>query len=223
MELTNRLKSVYSLLPEDCIMIDVGTDHCYLPIYAILNEKVKRAYAADVRQGPLQNGKENAAVYGCSERITALLSDGLQALSEAQQQDIDTVVCAGMGGTLIQNIIAAAPFLKNKNKTLILQPQKAIFELKEYLAAQGFEIQKEVLSKEGNKMYQCMLVRFSGKVHTPPNPFALLKSDVLFDEYAAREKRRMQRQKSGMEQGGIPDKERYHQVCKHLKELEEML
>ena len=80
MELTNRLKSVYELLPDGCIMIDVGTDHCYLPIYAILNGKVQRAYAADVREGPLKNGRDNARLYGLEERITTLLSDGLQAL-----------------------------------------------------------------------------------------------------------------------------------------------
>ena len=222
MELSNRLKSVYELLPKGCVMIDVGTDHCYLPIYALQQGKVLRAYAADVREGPLQNGRQNARIYGLEESITTLLSDGLAALNEKQQNEIDTVVCAGMGGTLIQSIISAAPFLKDPSKTLILQPQKAIYELKEFLWAEGFVIEKESLSQEGDKMYQCMRVRFAGEKREAPNPFLLLRDDPLFDAFAAWEGRRLKKQKFGMEQGGIPDKERYQIVCKHLSELEEV-
>lgn len=222
MELTNRLKSVYDLLDKDCVMIDVGTDHCYLPIYALQQGKIQRAYAADVREGPLANGRDNARIYGLEECITTLLSDGLQALNEEQMLDIDTVVCAGMGGTLIESIIAAAPFVKDPAKVLILQPQKAIYELKEYLAAEGFMIEKESLAREGEKMYQCMRVRFDGVSRKASNPFILLREDPLFEEYAAMEERKLQKQKSGMEQGGIPDKKRYAAVTKHLRELEEV-
>lgn len=222
MELNARLKSVYELLDEGCVMIDVGTDHCYLPIYAIRQGKCRRAYAADVRVGPLRNGEENARIYGCAERITTLLSDGLTALTEHQQADIDTVVCAGMGGTLIENIISAAPFLKNPEKTLILQPQKAVYELKEYLAAEGFVIEKEVLSLEGEKMYQCIKARFAGMPYPSPNPFKNLRSDPLFEEYAAREFRRLTKQKNGMQQGGIPDRKRYKEVLLRLQQLEEV-
>ena len=203
-------------------MIDVGTDHCYLPIYAILQGKIKRAYAADVRVGPLENGRENARIYGVEDRITPLHSDGLQALNSAQQKDIDTVVCAGMGGTLIENIIANAPFLKDPDKVLILQPQKAVYELKEYLAREGFVIEKECLSKEGDKMYQCMRVRYDGIRRSASNPFALLRADALFTAYADLESNRLTKQKEGMEQGGIPDRDRYDAVIKHLKELEEI-
>ncbi len=222
MELTNRLKSVYELLDQDCVMIDVGTDHCYLPVYALLNQKVHKAYACDVRPGPLANGKSNAALYGVSDRITTLLSDGLLALNQAQQQEIDTVVCAGMGGTLIQNIIAAAPFLKQSGKTLILQPQKAVYELKDYLAENGFVIEKETISQEGSKLYQCMKVRYDGVSRTAPNPFLLLCQDPLFDIFSKTEGGKLLKQKKGMEQGGIPDHARYDIVCRRLKELEEV-
>ena len=222
MELSARLKSVYHLLSEGCIMIDVGTDHCHLPIFALQQGRIQKAYACDVRKGPLENGRAIAEMCGLSDRITTLLSNGLAALNQAQQLEIDTVVCAGMGGTLIQNIIAAAPFLKDTRKTLILQPQKAIFELKEYLAAEGFEIEQEVLSQEGNKLYQCMRVRFSGIAHQAPNPFMKLREDPLFKVYADAQHRRLAKQISGMEQGGIPDRERYREACLRLQQLEEV-
>ena len=222
MELTARLKSVYSLLPQGCVMIDVGTDHCHLPIYALQQRRIQKAYASDVRKGPLENGRSNAEIYGVNHLITTLLSDGLSALTPSQQKEIDTVVCAGMGGTLIQNIIVAAPFLKDKSKTLILQPQKAIYELKEYLASEGFVVEKEVLSIEGDKMYQCMKVHFDGVARKAPNPFEAIKNDSLFPQYYEIESHRLQKQKSGMEQGGIPDKNRYDEVCLLLAQLEEV-
>lgn len=222
MELSERLKSVYELLPPGCVMIDVGTDHCYLPIYALRQGRITRAFAADVRPGPLENGRKNAALYGVEDSITALLSDGLQALSPAQRAEIDTVVCAGMGGTLIQNILSAAPFLKTAGKTLILQPQKAIYELKAYLAAEGFVTETEVLSREGDKLYQCMRLHYDGLSRPAPNPFYHIKDDPLFGFYYQKEHRRLTRQKRGMEQGGIPDRERYEAVCEHLRELEEV-
>lgn len=216
MELTARLKSVYNLLPQDCIMIDVGTDHCHLPIYALRQGKIQKAYASDVRIGPLQNGQKNAEIYHCSEHITTLLSDGLEALTPAQVQEIDTYVCAGMGGMLIRDIIDRAPFLRSSEKTLILQPQTAIFELKSYLAESGFNIVSESLSREGEKLYICMKAHYDGKKRKAGNPYLGILHDPLFEVYMNAQKRRYTKQKKGLEAGGIQDKTRYQEVCKIL-------
>ena len=197
-------------------MIDVGTDHCHLPIYALRQGRIQKAYASDMRIGPLQNGQKNAQAYHCSERITTLLSDGLDALSQAQSEEIDTYVCAGMGGMLIRDIIDRAPFLRNGEKTLILQPQTAIFELKSYLAERGFIIEKESLSREGEKLYICMKARFDGEKRRADNPYLGILDDPLFEVYMTAQKRRYDRQKKGLEAGGIHDRVRYQEVCRIL-------
>ena len=70
-------------------MADIGTDHAYLPIWLIKNSIVPRAVAADIRSGPLAAARKNAEKYGVTEQLALVLSDGLEALSP---QDADDVV-----------------------------------------------------------------------------------------------------------------------------------
>ena len=51
-ELTPRLRMVADLLPADKILVDVGTDHAYLPSAMIQEGKIGAAIAADLREGP---------------------------------------------------------------------------------------------------------------------------------------------------------------------------
>lgn len=221
MNLSPRLKMIYDLLPDNRIMIDVGTDHCYLPVYALRQGKIKRAYAADVRPGPLQNAEKTAKTYGCADKITMILSDGLDALSRSQSRDIDTVVMAGMGGILISELIEKAPFLKNPDKTLILQPMTAVFELKEYLGCHGFAILDERLAEEGEKLYIALKVVYNGKAHTE-NPFRRITADPLFEKYAKLIRARLIKQKKGLESAAAPDEKRYREVLQKLNDLEEV-
>lgn len=221
MELGKRLKSVYNLLPDGCTMIDVGTDHCYLPIYAVKQGKVHQAYASDMRVGPLENGRENARLYGVSDRIITLLSDGLDALTPMQINQIDTFVFAGMGGILISELMDRAEFLKDKSKTVILQPMTAIYELRDYLRGAGFGIEQECLSDEGGKLYLALKCRYGAPISDNGNPFAGIKSDALFDRYLAHQKERFTKQKIGLEKGNETADERYGEVLLRLRQIEE--
>lgn len=53
--INNRLLAVASYINHEKLA-DIGSDHAYLPIYAIEQHKVKRAVAGEVVQRPL---------YGC--------------------------------------------------------------------------------------------------------------------------------------------------------------
>lgn len=219
MELNHRLKSVYELLPTGCTPIDVGTDHCYLPIYALQHGKIQKAFVSDLRQGPLQNGIKNAETYGFRQQIVPLLSDGLDKLDDDMRQQIDTFVFAGMGGILISEIIDRSAFLKDPAKTLILQPMTAVYELKEYLYAAGFTIEKEVLSREGQKIYLAFTARFCGTPETEVNPFVNLQKDPLFPTYITAQKARFLKQKSGLIRGGETDSDRYRAVLYRLQQI----
>ena len=52
-QLTPRLRMVADLLPRDVVLVDVGTDHAYLPAVLLLEGKIRGAIAADLRPGPL--------------------------------------------------------------------------------------------------------------------------------------------------------------------------
>ena len=66
MELSKRLEMVAGLVTQERIA-DIGTDHGYVPIYLYKQGRIKKAYACDVRKGPLEKCKKNIALYGAED------------------------------------------------------------------------------------------------------------------------------------------------------------
>ncbi len=151
--MTPRLLAIGESVPAGARVADVGTDHGYIPIYLCLKNKITKALAMDLRPGPLMRAEENIARYGLENQIKTRLSNGLL---ELQSGEADTAVIAGMGGLLIAEILEAAKFPLD---CYVLQPMTATAELREYLAANGYEICREVLAQEDEKIYTIMTVR----------------------------------------------------------------
>ena len=220
MELDNRLKTIYEMMDAGCVPMDVGTDHCKLPLYALQRGKISRAYAGDVREGPLAAARRSVERYGMEDRVVLLLSDGLSALTDDDRRAVDTVVMAGMGGLLIRDLIENAPFVKTEKKTLLLQPMTAVYELKDYLRGAGFVTEKERIACEGDKLYIIIRAVFTGTVGTDDDPFRHLTEDPLFARYLAAQKRRFQIQKNGLLSADERDGARLADVEKRLKQIE---
>ena len=86
------------------------------------------------------------------------LCDGLAAVAS---DEADTVIVAGMGGEVITDIIKNCEWLKDKSKTLILQPTTSSEFLREFLCKNGFKILSETPVKENNKLYSVILTKFT--------------------------------------------------------------
>ncbi len=150
MKLDSRLSAVADLVRKDSILADIGTDHAYLPVYLVENGIIQRAVAADLRTGPLENAKETVVLYGYSDKIQLRLSDGLDNFVP---NEVDEIAIAGMGGLLISQFIERTRWLKNKAVHLILQPMTHEEELRKALFDNGFVMDKEVVAKDGDKLY----------------------------------------------------------------------
>lgn len=120
--ISKRLLLCAQLVPPGARVADIGTDHGYLGLYLLQNGLAAHVLAADLRPQPLQTAKLHAAKFGFAGQMEFRLSDGL---AEIGPDEADTIVCAGMGGDLIVEILSACPWLHKKNYTLILQPQSA--------------------------------------------------------------------------------------------------
>ena len=96
--LSPRLAATASLVVGGGSIVDVGTDHAYLPAHLILTKKVPFAIAADLRQSPLDNARDTVIKYKLQKQIDLRLSDGLK---EIKPDEVKEIVFAGMGGTLI--------------------------------------------------------------------------------------------------------------------------
>ncbi|MGM9551010.1 MAG: tRNA (adenine(22)-N(1))-methyltransferase [Clostridia bacterium] len=188
-KITPRLKMVADLVPQCSIVADVGTDHGYLPIYLVNKGICERAVAADVNPGPLNSAMKNIALTRVKDKITTTLSDGLENIEEA-----DTVTIAGMGGELICQILSKR---KMNMTSFVLQPQRSYDYLREYLAKEGFVIEKEAIAKEKDKMYCAFYAHFTGVPYTITKKeamlgkYELLKDNLLYEEYVQYRKRQV--------------------------------
>ena len=102
MQLSLRLQTIADMVTEGGVLADVGCDHGYLPVYLVLNKRITGAIAMDVGKGPLSRAKEHILAYGLEQYIETRLSDGLTALKPGEA---DTLVIAGMGGPLMEQIL----------------------------------------------------------------------------------------------------------------------
>ncbi len=161
LELSKRLSLIASLVNEGSSVCDVGTDHGYLPAFLYLSGKCKSVMATDINEKPLESAKSNLQRLGV-KGVRLILCDGL---ANVTKQDADTIIIAGMGGEVISGIISRAEFLRDNTVSLILQPTTAAKELRQFLAQNGFAVEKETAVIENEKIYSVMCVRFVGDIY----------------------------------------------------------
>ena len=148
--LSARLHAMADMVTRGNRVCDVGCDHGYLSIYLVEQGISPKALAMDVREGPLGHAREHVLVAGLGDYIALRLSDGLSAFEAGEAQ---TLVCAGMGGRLMQRILAREPEKSRSFRELILQPQSEIALFRKFLREQGYSIVQEDMIWEEEKFY----------------------------------------------------------------------
>lgn len=195
MELTARLRSIADQVPAGAVLADIGTDHAYLPVWLLLNGRIDRAIAADLREGPLARAKETAELHGVTDKVSFRLCNGLADISP---HEADVIAIAGMGGETIASILSAAPWTK-EGKLLLLQPMTSFTDLRLWLQENGYTIESETLSREGRRLYSCLCVRAGAMA--PLSPAELLvgkqSSDPLRKPFLAMMREKAERALQG--------------------------
>ena len=147
-------------------MVDVGTDHAYLPGWLTRRGICPHAIGVDIRPQPLARAKETVEKYRAGDLVELRLSDGL---SEVLAHEVEDIVIAGMGGEVIAGILEAAPWIRDKEKRLILQPMSRAECLREYLFQHGFALEEEEIVLNNRRLYTVMQVFFTGRItHATP-------------------------------------------------------
>lgn len=155
MELSKRLQAVAALVTVGNRVADIGTDHAYIPIYLIQEQRVPAAIAMDVNAGPLMRAKEHVRENGLEEKIALRLSDGFR---ELKPFEADTAVIAGMGGGLVMKILTDCWDVTCSLKECILQPQSEIAKVRAFLLEEGFLFIEEDMVLDDGKYYPMMKV-----------------------------------------------------------------
>ena len=175
--ISKRLELVASFVPQGAILLDVGSDHAYLPIELIERGQIESAIAGEVVEGPYQSAVKNVEAHGLKEKIQVRLANGLSAFEEADQVSVITI--AGMGGRLIARILEEGLDKLADVERLILQPNNREDDLRIWLQDHGFEIVAENILEEAGKFYEILVVE-AGQMK-------LSSSDVRFGTFLSKE------------------------------------
>lgn len=151
--LSKRLKMLADMVSEGKRVADVGCDHGYLPIFLMQQGRIPGALAMDVRKGPLKAAREHIASCRLEDYIECRLSDGLKAYIAGEA---DTIICAGMGGRLMERILTEGMDKAKAAGELILQPQSEIGEFRKFLRENDFFVVQEEAVQEDGKYYFAM-------------------------------------------------------------------
>ena len=157
MRIGKRLEKLLSLLDKNLgAVADIGTDHGFLAVRAVIDKNAKKVYATDISAESLSKAADLSVRMGLSGQIECVVSDGFDRLNER----LDAAVIAGMGGHEIVKILGRVdPF---QVKTYLLQPMQDVEVLREWLLLNGFEIVYDETVMDRGKFYSAIKCVYSG-------------------------------------------------------------
>ena len=164
-------------MPQGSILLDVGSDHAYLPIELVERGQIEAAIAGEVVDGPYQSAVKNVKAHGLEEKIQVRLANGLAAFEEEDQVSVITI--AGMGGRLIARILEEGLDKLANVERLILQPNNREDDLRLWVQDHGFQIVAESILEEAGKFYEILVVE-AGQMN-------LSASDLRFGPFLSKE------------------------------------
>lgn len=159
-----RLETIASLVTKDAKIIDIGTDHAYLPIYLYKNNITKDITASDISLNVLEYSKKNIDKADLSECIKLVQSDGFKNLVDTY----DEAVIAGMGTNTIMDILS----FDSIPNSLIISSHNNLDELRAFMQNIGYKIVKEVVVKEKDIYYD--VIKYEKGIDN------LSKEEILF-------------------------------------------
>lgn len=154
-QLTPRLAAIANEIKKGETMADIGTDHGFLPVALWEQGICPKVILADVNQGPLDRAKSNAAESHPGVEFDCRLGDGLKVIEAGE---VDVIAIAGMGGTLMTEILGEDMEKTWSYKKLILQPRKDIGELRHWIYNHSMSISNEQLVREGRYIWPILTV-----------------------------------------------------------------
>ena len=150
--ISKRLKTIASLVDIDAKVIDIGTDHAYIPIYLAENNITTHIWATDISQEALNFALNNIKTRHLENIIKTIVCDGFP-----ERSNFDIAILAGMGTKTIKHI------LENNSSCpkLIIQSNKDLSNLRAFMQDKGYKIKQEIVVFD--KKYYSIIEYIKGK------------------------------------------------------------
>lgn len=190
--LSLRLSSIAQCVLPNKVVADIGTDHGYLPCALVQQGITPVAYACDIAQGPLDSAKKTIAEAKLQNQIKTILMPGLENLPE----DVEVVVIAGMGYKTAEMILNQASQRLRKLSQIIVQVNREVEHLREWIKQNQFVIDQEKIVHEYHT-YQIVSFHPSDKFACYSEkeirfgPILMKEKNEVFQTYWARQKNKL--------------------------------
>ncbi|MGE8206220.1 tRNA (adenine(22)-N(1))-methyltransferase [Heyndrickxia sp. NPDC080065] len=210
-KLSKRLELVSSYILKDSTFADIGSDHAYLPCYAINKGLAKFAIAGEVVEGPYQTALQQVVEAGLETAISVRKGDGLEVI---EPQEVDCITIAGMGGGLIASILERGKERLSGVKRLILQPNIGAHHIRNWCLQNNWELNAEEILEEDGKIYEILVAEKidSTKAYTLSSadllmgPFLRKQKNKAFIKKWTEELKQLQRILTNLNQAENPEK-----------------
>lgn len=210
--LSPRLAAIAALVPDGKIVADIGTDHALLPTSLVVNHRIERAIACDLRPGPLAAARRTVALHGVEERVSLRLGDGLSALHEGE---VEVVIVAGMGTDSVRSILSAGAELLPSVERLVLQPNGDVEPVRRWLVSRGWDLVDERLVEDRGRFYTVVAAeagvggrRRYAAADWRLGPILRDRGGPLFERYVAAELQRCEVALTAVRKAPIPKRRR---------------
>ncbi|MBG9590327.1 tRNA (adenine(22)-N(1))-methyltransferase [Cytobacillus firmus] len=180
-KLSNRLEAVTNYIPSGARVADIGSDHAYLPCYAVKKGIASFAVAGEVVEGPYQSAKKQVKMEGLENQISVRKGNGLEVISP---NEVDCITIAGMGGALIASILEEGKSKLASVKRLILQPNLSAISIRSWLIDNGWELIAEQILEEDGKIYEIL----AAEKGEPLKPYKNTEEGLLMGPFLMEQK-----------------------------------
>ena len=135
-------------------LADIGTDHAYIPIALVEQNRIPGAIAMDINEGPLQRAGEHIAENKMEKKIEIRLSNGFSAL---KKEKLSQRHC-GNGRRSDDPNPDGGRADRKKSERMYFAAQSEIERVRRFLLEEGYDILDENMVKDDGKYYTILKV-----------------------------------------------------------------
>ena len=223
MSFGSRLEAIAKWVPAGKSIVDVGTDHAYLPTLLVRQGKTNFAIAGDIAAGPCQAAQNTIDTFGVKQFITVRQGDGLKIVAPGE---VAVIVIAGMGAGSMIEILENSLTTAEAAEKIILQPMNGAASLRIWAVRHGWKIVAEDLAEEAGIIYEIIVLERGREKEYPAafyeiGPRLLETGNVLLARHIQRLIEHYEKLLSSMEKSEqAKGSEKYRLFSKLKKDLE---